>query len=137
MFGKDQDPEIGKNIQFPNNDPTKGGRKKSIRKELYKLLEKDGVVKFPKSQVVRIDEESGEVWIKVPTDQQIALKLSNLALSGNNSNTLRAMQMYMEQIDGRPTQPIEVGPIGSSEISPEERKERIKEMMRIMNGETD
>lgn len=104
-FGKDIDPNVG--VKFGSGqDPTKGGRKPSIRRQLNELLEQDGKVKINAKQVISI-EEDGSVIIKLPTEMQLAMKLQQWALSKKGNDSIKAIQMIMEQIDGKPTQPID------------------------------
>lgn len=100
-FGKDIDPMVGKNTQFPHNDPTKGGRPISIRNQVKDLLDTDGNLTIPANQVVAINED-GSVVMKVPTQMQIAMKLQSWAMSKKGGDSLKAIQMIMEQIDGKP-----------------------------------
>ena len=98
--------EDGKATQFPHNDPTKGGRKPSIRKQLEELLEKDGKITIPAKQVSKIDED-GNVTIVLPTQMQMAMKLASWAMSNRGQDSIKAIQMIMEQIDGKPKQTID------------------------------
>ena len=105
-FGENTDPLVGKQTQFPHNDPTKGGRKPSIRKQLETLLEKEGKITIPSKQVNEIKDD-GSVTITLPTQMQMAMKLASWAMSGKGNDSLKAIQMFMEQIDGKPKQEIE------------------------------
>lgn len=96
-----------KATQFPHNDPTKGGRKPSIKNQLKDLLKADGQVTIPASQVLKINDD-GSVLMKLPTEMQLAMKLNSIAMSGKNANTLKAIQMIMEQIDGKADQNIKI-----------------------------
>jgi hypothetical protein len=100
-FGKDIDPMVGKATQFPHNDPTKGGRPVSIKVQVKDLLESEGNLTIPANQVVAINED-GSVVMKVPTQMQIAMKLQSWAMSKKGNDSLKAIQMIMEQIDGKP-----------------------------------
>jgi hypothetical protein len=104
-FGKLTDPMVGKKTQFPLQDPTKGGRPVSIRNQLKDLLEAEGNVTMPANQVVKIYED-GSVVLKLPTQMQLAMKLSSWAMSKKGNDSLKAIQMIMEQIDGKPPQEI-------------------------------
>lgn len=99
--------EYGKNTQFPHNDPTKGGRKPSIKRELEKLLETEGVMIFPQEDIIQHNED-GSVTVKVPTSMQMALKLQDWANGNHGGNSIKAIQMIMEQIDGKPKNTHEV-----------------------------
>lgn len=111
-FGKDINPLVGKKTQFPHNDPTKGGRPVSIRTQVKDLLESEGNITIPANQIVNINED-GSVVMKVPTQMQIAMKLQSWAMSKKGTDSLKAIQMIMEQIDGKPkeTQDINLGTI--------------------------
>jgi len=85
----------------------KKGRPVSIREQLKDLLATQGKLKIPKEQIISI-EPSGDIIIKMPTEMQLAMKLKQIAMSGKGANTLRAIQMIMEQIDGKPDQNIKV-----------------------------
>jgi hypothetical protein len=93
----------GKGVKFPEQDPTKGGRPVSIRQQLKDLLEAEGNVTMPANQVVKINED-GSVVLKLPTQMQLAMKLSSWAMSKKGNDSLKAIQMIMEQIDGKPKQ---------------------------------
>lgn len=100
------EPEDGKATQFPHNDPTKGGRKPSIRKQLEELMSKEGKITIPAKQVTKIDED-GNVTIVLPTQMQMAMKLASWAMSNKGTDSIKAIQMVMETLDGKPKQTIE------------------------------
>ncbi len=81
------------------------GRPVSIRKEIKELLENDGNLTIPTSQIIKTNED-GSVVVKVPTQTQIALKLQGWAMSKKGNDSLKAIQMIMEQIDGKPLQEV-------------------------------
>jgi len=93
--------------QFPLQDPTKGGRPVSIRNQLKDLLEAEGNVTMPANQVVKINDD-GSVILKLPTQMQLAMKLSSWAMSKRGNDSLKAIQMIMEQVDGKLKQDIGV-----------------------------
>ena len=97
----------GKGVKFPIQDPTKGGRPVSIRNQLKDLLEAEGNVTMPANQVVKINDD-GSVILKLPTQMQLAMKLSSWAMSKKGNDSLKAIQMIMEQIDGKPNQETNV-----------------------------
>ena len=82
------------------------GRTVSIRQQLKDLLEAEGNVTMPANQVVSINDD-GSVTLKLPTQMQLAMKLSSWAMSKKGNDSLKAIQMIMEQIDGKPDQKIE------------------------------
>jgi len=95
----------------------KKGRTVSIRKQLKELLATKGKLKIPKENIISI-EEDGSVIIKMPTEMQLAMKLKQIAMSGKNNNTLKAIQMIMEQIDGKPKQAVDLTTKGESIQTP-------------------
>ena len=84
----------------------RNGRPVSIKAQLKDILESEGNLTIQANQVVQI-KDNGDVVIKVPTQMQMAMKLSSWAMSKKGNDSLKALQMIMEQIDGKPTQPIE------------------------------
>lgn len=87
----------------------KKGRPISIRKTLRELLEKEGKFFIPKEQIIDYNKEKG-VTILVPDEAMIVLKLMGWAKSTKGYNSLKAIQMIMEHIDGKPNQAIEFDP---------------------------
>jgi len=104
--GRKEISEDGKETRFPINDPTKGGRPVSIRNQLKEVLQSDGNIVIPASQVVELRDD-GAVVLKLPTQTQMALKLSAWAMGSKGSESLKAIQMIMEQVDGKPKQTID------------------------------
>ena len=84
----------------------RNGRPVSIKAQLKDILESEGNLTIQANQVIQI-KDNGDVVIKVPTQMQMAMKLSSWAMSKKGNDSLKALQMIMEQIDGKPTQPIE------------------------------
>jgi len=62
---------------------------------------------MPANQVVKINDD-GSVVLKLPTQMQLAMKLSSWAMSKKGNDSLKAIQMIMEQVDGKPKQEIEI-----------------------------
>ena len=102
---RDKISELGKNTRFPHNDPTKGGRRPSIRKQLQELALLDGEITFPKKQVKKIHED-GKVTLIIPKEQQLAMKLFALAMGSKDNTAINAIKTIMEQFDGKPLQPV-------------------------------
>ena len=112
-------------IQPMCSAPAKGGRKPSIRKQLSELLEKDGQITIPAKQIAKLNDDGG-VTIILPTQMQMAMKLVSWAMQNKGSESLKAIQMIMEQIDGKPKQEIGVSGFLDGEVkrlTPEERKQ--------------
>ena len=84
----------------------KKGQPVSIRAQLKDLLEAEGNITMPRSQVVKINED-GSVVLKLPTQMQLAMKLSSWAMSKKGNDSLKAIQMIMETIDGKPSQSVD------------------------------
>mgnify|MGYP003652141045 CR=1 FL=1 len=90
-----------KNKQNINRD----GRPVSIRNQIKELLENEGNLTIQTNQIIKTNED-GSVVVKVPTQTQIALKLQGWAMSKKGNDSLKAIQMIMEQIDGKPLQEV-------------------------------
>lgn len=117
--------EDSKATQFPHNDPTKGGRKPSIRKQLVELMEKDGKITIPSKQIVTVNDD-GSVTMVLPTQTQLAMKLTSWAMSSKGGDSIKSIQMIMEQMDGKPKQEIDLsGSLDNTvkRLTPEERKQ--------------
>lgn len=89
-----------KATRFPHNDPTKGGRKPSIDKQIKKLLLDSGKMIIKSKNVVSISK-NGDVIIEVPTEMQVAMNLMRFAVSNKGSDSLKAIQMIMDRVDGK------------------------------------
>lgn len=99
----------GKATQFgqPNgNDNTKGGRKPGIKKEIEQLLEKSGQMVIPSKQVIEI-KDNGDVVIKLPTKNAIALKYISWAMSNKNKGA-DMLAKLQEMVDGKAKQSVDV-----------------------------
>ena len=92
-------------------DTIKGGRKPSIKKQLQELLQANGEITIPKKNVIRV-YKNGNVKLKLPTEMQLAMKLNSWALSQRGTDSIKALQLIMEQIDGKGTQPVELNAKG-------------------------
>ena len=90
---------------FDKNPQNIGNKKPSIKKQLLELLENDGELKIDAGKVLRI-EDDGSIIIKLTTQMQLAMKLQDWALSKKGIDSLKAIQMIMEQVDGKPKQNI-------------------------------
>lgn len=88
------------------NQPKNRGRKPSIRRQLTELLEADGKLLIDPSSVLAINED-GSIVIKIPTEMHLAMKLKKIATGSKANEALKAIQMIMEQIDGKPKQETE------------------------------
>ena len=94
---------------FANNKENinKEGRPVSIKTQVKDLLESEGNLTVPANQVVTINDD-GSVVMKVPTQMQIAMKLQSWAMSKKGGDSLKAIQMIMEQVDGKPKDSLEI-----------------------------
>ena len=88
----------------PQNINTKGSNP-SIKNQLKEILNANGELLIQSKDVVKINKD-GSVILKVPTQMQIALRLKQLAMGKADSTTIKAIQMIMEQFDGKPRQMI-------------------------------
>lgn len=77
------------------------GRPASIKSDLKRILESEGNIIIPANEVVNINED-GSVILKLPTQMQLAMKLSSWALSKRGNNSLKAIKMITDLIDGKP-----------------------------------
>lgn len=94
--GFDKNPE---NINYK-------GRPVSIKGQLKNMLNSDGAITISKEQVKSINAD-GSVTINLPTQDHLAMKLLEWSISDKGNDSLRAIQIVMEQVDGKPNQKIE------------------------------
>lgn len=96
-------------------------------------MAQDGAIRIPKQQIIRIDEETGDVVLKLPTDKQLAMKLVGMAMNGNNANTARALAMVMEQVDGKAPQKV-IHETQTAPLTKEQIEEELKKVDAIIDG---
>lgn len=95
----------GRNTRFPNNDPRKGGRKPSLRKDLERLLDNDGKLQIAAKNVLSIQPD-GSVIVQLPEREALMARLVQIA-HGKSSNALKAIDMIITHLEGKPKQPVE------------------------------
>lgn len=105
MANPNFDPSIGKKTQFQKGNKKGKGRGPSLKNELRKLLDKQGKITFDAKDIVKTYED-GTVEIRVPEREALMLRLVQIA-KGRTSNNIRAIQMIMEHLEGKPTQLFE------------------------------
>lgn len=112
-------------------DAVKGGRVPSIKKELAKVLQSDGIIIYKRSQVIDITDE--QVRIKVPKKEALANKMLQWAMS-NKSKGFDALKYISEMYDGKPVNMTIVhGTTESDFDSEEEKAEYFREMRELFN----
>lgn len=84
------------------------GRPPSIRTELRNVLEANGKMTIKAKDVYKI-HKNGDVTIHVGKTESIVIKLMEWAMSKKGNESLKAIKMIMEQIDGKPNQTTEIG----------------------------
>ena len=123
------EPADGK--QFSKDyQPKENGRKPSIKKQLLELMESEGKLKIEAKNVININDD-GSIIIKLPTEMQIAMKLKQWAMSKRGTDSIKAIQMIMEQIDGKPKQESDVKvKLDVLNYTQEERDKRIQDLLK-------
>ncbi|MDA8692491.1 hypothetical protein N9L92_00400 [Saprospiraceae bacterium] len=81
----------------------KNGRQPSIKNQLKELAASDGFIEYPIEDVEILDDK---VRIRIPHQNAIAQKLWTWAMSKKGNESIKAIQIIMNQIDGKPTQSI-------------------------------
>ena len=90
--------------QHPENINRKG-QPISIKNQLKEVLLKQGELPIPKNQLVR--ETETHYIFKLPTQEALALKLVNMAMS-KNSNGFNALKLMLETFDGKAQQTVDM-----------------------------
>ena len=101
----------------PNDARLSKGRPVSIKKQLQDLLLKDGELPIPVNQLVRQTET--HYIFKLPTQQALALKLVNKAMS-RGANGFNALKLMLETFDGKAKQSLDANLSGGVTIAPKE-----------------
>lgn len=83
----------------------KNGRPYSIDKRIKELLTKEGEYIIKKGSILEI-LDNGDIKVILPTSEQISMLLFNIAIKGKN-DSLKAIQMIIERMDGKPLQKVE------------------------------
>lgn len=121
--------EHGKATQFSStNQPKNRGRKVSIRNQLKSLLQQDGSIRIAPKQVISINDD-GSVEIKLPREEMLAMKLYQWALSTKGGDSIKAIQMIMEQIDGKAKQRVDVVAAPMDKVERAQRLAELKEKL--------
>jgi len=84
---------------------SKSGRGVSIKNQLKEVLLKQGELPIPKDQLVR--QTDTHYIFKLPTQEALALKLVNMAMS-KNSNGFNALKLMLETFDGKAQQTVDM-----------------------------
>ncbi len=121
MFGDNQNPDIGKDTQFPHNDPTKGGRKPSLKTAYKEILnETDGILVWVPKEEIKTRTIEGKEEFGIPLDpvKHLLYRLNKLATGKNDRVALDAIKFIWEQMDGKAkiTAELEQKPKGSIPI---------------------
>lgn len=84
----------------------RNGRPASIKQELRNALNTEGKITIKAKNVLEV-HSNGDVTIQTTQSETLANKLLDWALSRKGNESLKAIQMIMEQVDGKPKQAIE------------------------------
>ena len=95
---------IGKGFDKHPENINKKGRGISIKNQLKEILLKDGELPIPITALVKQTET--HYIFKLPTQEALALKLVNTAMS-KGTNGFNALKLMLETFDGRATQTVD------------------------------
>ena len=102
----------------------------SIRNQIREILAMDGRMKIKEEHVLKIHED-GSVDILMPKKDMVAMKVMQLAMTGNGATTIRALQLILEHLEGKPHQSTSVDinqPINEIILSDEQVEKILEEM---------
>lgn len=83
----------------------KAGRKPSLKKQLSEIITEDGYITFDIKDCTITDKT---VTVQVTRERQIAAKLIEWAMSSKGSDSIKAIQLILEHLDGKPKQSVEI-----------------------------
>lgn len=82
------------------------GKPISIKNEIKEILTSKGSIIIPKDDIIETLED-GSIKVNMPTVNAIALKLTQWAMSKKGNDSIKAIQMIWEHIEGKPMQRTE------------------------------
>lgn len=83
------------------------GRPISVKEDLKRLLSNNGGILIPASNVLET-HDNGDIIISLPKSETLAIKLLEWATSDKGNDSIKAIKMIMEQMEGKPNQKTEV-----------------------------
>ena len=90
----------------------------------------DGSLKIKPEHVKKINED-GSVEVVMPKKDMVAMKLMQWALSNKGNDSIRAIQLVMEHLEGRPAQSLNIStdePINQIQLTDEQLEKIMKEL---------
>jgi flagellar basal body rod protein FlgF len=108
----------------------RNGRPISIRNQIREMLQADGSLTIPKRNVISINED-GSIDVLMPKKDAIAMRLMQWALSNKGTDALKAIQMIIEHLEGRPHQSATVDinqPVQQYELTDDQFEKIMKEL---------
>ena len=108
----------------------RAGQQLSIRNQLREILKMDGTMKIEKKHVIAINKD-GSVEILMPKKDMVAMKLMQWALSNKGTDSIKAIQLVMEHLEGRPHQSLNISsdePINQVQLSDEQFEKIMEEL---------
>ena len=106
------------------------GQQLSIRNQLREILKMDGSMRIEKKHVIAINED-GSVEILMPKKDMVAMKLMQWALSNKGPDSIKAIQLVMEHLEGRPHQSLNIStdePINQVQLTDEQFETIMEEL---------
>ena len=102
----------------------------SIRNQIREILAMDGKMNIKPEHVIKKNDD-GSVDIIMPKKDMVAMKVMQLAMTGSGSTTIRALQLIIEHLEGKPHQSTSVDlnqPINQMSLTDEQFEKAMKEL---------
>ncbi len=102
----------------------------SIRNQIREILAMDGKMHIKAENIISQNKD-GSVHILMPKKDMVAMKVMQLAMTGSGATTIRALQLIIEHLEGRPAQSVNVSmdqPINQIELTDEQVDKILEEM---------
>ena len=102
----------------------------SIRNQIREILAMDGSMKIKKEHILSTNKD-GSINILIPKKDMVAMKVMSLAMTGSGATTIRALQLIIEHLEGRPAQSVNVSmdqPINQIELTDDQVDKILEEM---------
>ena len=102
----------------------------SIRNQIREILAMDGKMHIKHEHVISQNDD-GSVDIIMPKKDMVAMKVMQLAMTGSGSTTIRALQLIIEHLEGKPHQSTSVDlgqPIVQAVLTDEQFEQAMKKL---------
>ena len=86
-------------------NPHNAGRSRSFANQLKDAIDEEGGIRFKPDAIKSYHPKTGVV-IKIPTTDALVTRLISLAMSSDKKTSIKALEMIIDRIEGKPRQQL-------------------------------